>query len=624
MFKRKIQEQAVSKYASDYAIPRSLMIKRRATVNSVISACMLEGYILAPKTLDILKKYASGDYSLKQFNTQMDSSVKEVKVRKKYSTHGVITTNGMLVNKYGITDAVALHKRSAHDIAKAIVNLSCEEVPEQFDSSYLKCLHKRLFGNMFEWAGQTRDEISYLEDIKKTKLLPMEKLSSVSSKEIQERFKKIDKILFEKNNLKDLSCEEFSHNVARIFSLLNDTYPFISGNECTQMVFFEQLAQVANYKLDFSVITKERMKLVSDAAKTLKGNIGDLAPIEHFFEDVSDPNKVCMLKEFIKNNKCQDKNIKNQIIVAPRKDIVYGGICRNWSSNAILVETEDAYVVCHKDYLMAEELKTLKLGDKMSFTAVIPEDFGDILIPEGVLVSLAKEEIIKRVKKDSFVQRSLENVEYYSRVVYDDSEILKKNMEFINEFVCFDTQVAKRNTERLVDKIMESPQSIHVLAGVEIFGMKNSKRKKAEECCGDLRLAINQYIDNVIYARDAILQQYEAHNSFKRKAVAMPHKEIQDVLNLPENMRQEVLDTSCSLQQEICDFVSDVMKRLSFSEYQALHDNNYEKLAQNLGVSVNKAEKITKLFKAGEKVYLQAKNLKINHSESMAITQRAS
>ncbi|WP_407965054.1 BID domain-containing T4SS effector [Bartonella sp. C271] len=619
MFKREIQKHAVSKYASDYAIPQALIKRRRETVNSVISACMLEGYILNSKTLDVLEKYANGDYSLKQFNTEMDHSVKEVKARKKYSTHGVSTTNGMLINKYGITDAVALRERSAHDIAKAIINLSCEKVPEQFDSSYLKYLHKRLFGNMFEWAGWTREEIPYFEDVTNAKLLPMEKLRSVNSNEIEECFKRIDRILFEKNNLKDLSCEEFSHNAARIFVLLNDIYPFISGNECTQLVFFDQLAKVANYKLDFSVITKERMKFVSDAAKTLEGNIGDLAPIEHLFEDISDPNKVCMLKEFIKNNECKD--IENQIIVAPRKDVVYDGICRICSSNSILVETKDAYVVCYKDYLMPEELKTLKLGDQMSFKAVIPKALEDVLIPEGILVSLTKKEIIKRVKKDFSVQRSRENVKSYSKLVYDNSDILKEKMELIDEFACFDTQLAKQLGKQIAEQIMEAPQSVYALAGIEIFGISNSRRKKAEECCGELSSAINQYTDNVIYTRDAILQQHEAHNSVKRKAVAMPNKEIQDVLSLPESMRQKIFDTSCSLQQEVCDFINKVMNRLSFSEYQALNDNNYKKLAQNLGVSVDKAERITKFVKAGEKVYLQTRGLKINHLESMAVAR---
>ncbi|MDD9330745.1 MAG: type IV secretion system effector protein, partial [Bartonella sp.] len=63
----------------------------------------------------------------------------------------------VLKNKYGIIDLDNLSMVSGHCAVQAIVNLHNEPLPERFDSSYLKYIHKRLFENTFEWAGNSRD-----------------------------------------------------------------------------------------------------------------------------------------------------------------------------------------------------------------------------------------------------------------------------------------------------------------------------------------------------------------------------------------------------------------------------------------------------------------------------------
>ncbi|WCR55106.1 MAG: Putative cell filamentation protein [Bartonella clarridgeiae] len=47
-------------------------------------------------------------------------------------------------------------KKCTHDTVEAIVNLRQETLPEKFDFSYLKYLHKCLFENTFEWGAYLR------------------------------------------------------------------------------------------------------------------------------------------------------------------------------------------------------------------------------------------------------------------------------------------------------------------------------------------------------------------------------------------------------------------------------------------------------------------------------------
>lgn len=55
-------------------------------------------------------------------------------------------------------DKEILIERCSDDVKKEMIKLRQEPPPEQFNSSYLKYLHQRLFSRAFEWAGQTREE----------------------------------------------------------------------------------------------------------------------------------------------------------------------------------------------------------------------------------------------------------------------------------------------------------------------------------------------------------------------------------------------------------------------------------------------------------------------------------
>ncbi|MDD9330879.1 MAG: type IV secretion system effector protein, partial [Bartonella sp.] len=62
-----------------------------------------------------------------------------------------------LKNKLGIMSTKKLAYECDRYLRKTVANLNEEPLPEKFDSSYLKYIHKCLFENIFEWAGYTRD-----------------------------------------------------------------------------------------------------------------------------------------------------------------------------------------------------------------------------------------------------------------------------------------------------------------------------------------------------------------------------------------------------------------------------------------------------------------------------------
>jgi len=115
-----------------------------------------------------------------------------------------------------------------------------------------------------------------------------------SGSQIQKGMEAFDSTLKERDYLKGLSREEFAEQAAGMFAFLNHVHPFREGNGRTQRAFFEKMANAAGHKLDFSLVTSERMPLVSIAASEQ----GDLAPMKHMFEDISNPQKRHILREF--------------------------------------------------------------------------------------------------------------------------------------------------------------------------------------------------------------------------------------------------------------------------------------------------------------------------------------
>ncbi|WP_438752207.1 Fic/DOC family protein, partial [Bartonella rochalimae] len=163
----------------------------------------------------------------------------------------------VLINKYGIKNSQALHEKSAYHSEQAIIRLRQEALPNKFNSSYLKHIHKCLFKDTFEWAGYTRDLTFKFKNGVTANISEMQIPNSDAffkeSKAVSKSLHKFDQVLSKKNNLQGLSREEFVDEATKLFSFLNYIHPFRDGNGLAQRVFFERLAEAAGHKLDFSV-----------------------------------------------------------------------------------------------------------------------------------------------------------------------------------------------------------------------------------------------------------------------------------------------------------------------------------------------------------------------------------
>lgn len=157
-----------------------------------------------------------------------------------------ILDNGTLKNKLGITNQQALNKSER----KITRNAELDMPSFSLDFEGLKQIHKHLFEDIYEWAGQIRTT-TLQKDLDTSKFTPPY-LIKVYAKEIFKNFKK-------NNGLIGFDKEIFSKELANLFGHINNLHPFREGNGRTQRIFITEVAKQAGYEIDFSEITKERM-----------------------------------------------------------------------------------------------------------------------------------------------------------------------------------------------------------------------------------------------------------------------------------------------------------------------------------------------------------------------------
>lgn len=148
----------------------------------------------------------------------------------------------VLKNKLNIREADVLDRFER----RLVVQRFAEGAPGgEFDLAHLKAIHRHLFQDVYEWAG----------DIRSTEL------AKGGSRFLPRRFIEsgiadVHQRLAAKSFLKGLDPENFAHEAGIILGDINHAHPFREGNGRTQLIYLEQLSRQAGYGLDLTKINR--------------------------------------------------------------------------------------------------------------------------------------------------------------------------------------------------------------------------------------------------------------------------------------------------------------------------------------------------------------------------------
>lgn len=160
-----------------------------------------------------------------------------------------VLENGTLKNKLGITDYDELRRAEAGIGAAKLIDVGSTFLRD-FDAKLLKDLHKHIFEDIYDWAGEFRTVPLYKEE---EVIIPGISLNFADPEEIVTQ---LDKKLRDLNatSWKDKTVDEISVEFATKLAAIWKVHPFRDGNTRAVMSFADLYARMHGFPFDMGLI----------------------------------------------------------------------------------------------------------------------------------------------------------------------------------------------------------------------------------------------------------------------------------------------------------------------------------------------------------------------------------
>lgn len=147
----------------------------------------------------------------------------------------------VLINKLGLKNQAALETAERVAVALRSVEIEHKENKSQFSFSFYTDLHRRLFSDIYDWAGELR-RIDFAK--KGTAFYPAADIKRIGEAKFQR--------LADMNEFRGLKRERLIDEITDFYHELNMLHPFREGNGRTQRLFFTILFHRLGYQVDFA------------------------------------------------------------------------------------------------------------------------------------------------------------------------------------------------------------------------------------------------------------------------------------------------------------------------------------------------------------------------------------
>ena len=165
---------------------------------------------------------------------------------------------GVLHNKLGLGTAAGLEAAEREITHAALILLDESPVSPSYDLPHLQEIHKRIFGDIYEWAGQIRT----VAIAKGAMFCLLQYIDSAAAVIFGE--------LHDEDCLRGLRRDVFVGRLAHYLGEVNALHPFREGNGRTQRALIGQLARDAGFTLAWQHLDPARN--VEASAAIMRGD----------------------------------------------------------------------------------------------------------------------------------------------------------------------------------------------------------------------------------------------------------------------------------------------------------------------------------------------------------------
>lgn len=180
-----------------------------------------------------------------------------------------VLEDGTLRNLLGITDYHELNK-AERDIGFIKLASIGSSITPNFDRKLLQDIHKHIFEDIFDWAGEFRTVPIYKEEL----VIPGLSLEYGNYKTIPQE---IDKCLsaFSEVDWNSLDVNQKSKKFTELLARLWRIHPFRDGNTRTTMAFASLFAKEHHFPMDFDIIMNNLTRQIDSNGKVIRYSIRD-------------------------------------------------------------------------------------------------------------------------------------------------------------------------------------------------------------------------------------------------------------------------------------------------------------------------------------------------------------
>ncbi len=190
----------------------------------------------------------------------------------------------VLKNRLGLDDAEELRILEEKFVFLRIAELDSAPVEGAFDYAHFKAIHRHLFQDVYEWAGEERTAPTDQFMIKAGHAY------YPAGPEMTKAAEKLFAGLAKDNFLRGLGFDDFVAKLAELWGELNVVHSFREGNTRTQTVFFDALVTAAGYQLDVERLASDsRVRAEFIAARFHSQDTGDNAQLEEVLRGIVAP-----------------------------------------------------------------------------------------------------------------------------------------------------------------------------------------------------------------------------------------------------------------------------------------------------------------------------------------------